>query len=146
MNVTQLSVFMENKPGHLQSVLKILSDANINIVTLTIAETSDFGILRMIVNDSEKAKKVLHDARITCSSTEVLAVELDDKPGSLFKAIDAFAKNKLNIEYMYAFTFRSGDKAVLVFRFNDADAAIQVLQDNGINVIGGVELYDRAGG
>src|SRR5512137_2963484 len=115
MNVTQLSVFMENKPGHLQSVLKTLADQNINIITLTIAETSDFGILRMIVNDADKAKKILHDARITCSTTEVLAVELDDSPGSLYKAIEVFSKNNLNIEYMYAFTEKRGDKAVMIF-------------------------------
>ena len=140
MNVTQLSVFIENKPGHLQNVLKILSDANINIVTLTIAETSDFGILRMIVNDSEKAKKVLHDARITCSSTEVLAVELDDKPGSLFKAIDAFAKNSLNIEYMYAFTGKRGDRAVMIFRFDDIEAAKKALAQEGYQIVKSIDI------
>ncbi len=140
MNVTQLSVFMENKPGHLQSVLKILTDANINIVTLTIAETSDFGILRMIVNDSEKAKKVLQDARITCSSTEVLAVELDDKPGSLFKAIDAFAKNKLNIEYMYAFTEKRGDRAVMIFRFDDIETAKKALAQEGYQIVKSIDI------
>lgn len=140
MNVTQLSVFIENKPGHLQNVLKILSDANINIVTLTIAETSDFGILRMIVNDSEKAKKVLHDARITCSSTEVLAVELDDKPGSLFKAIDAFAKNSLNIEYMYAFTEKRGDRAVMIFRFDDIEAAKKALAQEGYQIVKSIDI------
>lgn len=140
MNVTQLSVFMENKPGHLQSVLKILADANINIATLTIAETSDFGILRMIVSDSEKAKKVLHDSRITCSTTEVLAVELDDIPGSLFKAIDAFAKNKLNIEYMYAFTEKRGDKAVMIFRFDDIEAAKKALNQEGYQIVKKIDI------
>jgi hypothetical protein len=131
---------MENKPGHLQSVLKILADANINIATLTIAETSDFGILRMIVSDSEKAKKVLHDSRITCSTTEVLAVELDDIPGSLFKAIDAFAKNKLNIEYMYAFTEKRGDKAVMIFRFDDIEAAKKALNQEGYQIVKKIDI------
>jgi hypothetical protein len=140
MNVTQLSVFMENKPGHLQTVLKILADANINIATLTIAETADFGILRMIVNDSDKAKKVLHDSRITCSVTDVLAVELDDKPGSLFKAIDAFAKNKLNIEYMYAFTEKRGDKAVMIFRFDDIEAAKKALTHEGYQIVKKIDI------
>jgi hypothetical protein len=140
MNVTQLSVFMENKPGHLQGVLKILSDANINIMTLTIAETSDFGILRMIVNDSEKAKKALHDSRITCSTTEVLAVELDDKPGELLRAIEAFSKNKLNIEYMYAFTEKRGDRAVMIFRFDDIEAAKKALTQEGYQIVKKIDI------
>jgi hypothetical protein len=131
---------MENKPGHLQTVLKILADANINIATLTIAETADFGILRMIVNDPEKAKKVLHDARITSSTTDVLAVELEDKPGSLFKAIDAFAKNKLNIEYMYAFTEKRGDKAVMIFRFDDIEAAKKALAQEGYQIVKKIDI------
>jgi len=140
MNVTQLSVFMENKPGHLQNVLKTLSDQSINIITLTIAETSDFGVLRMIVNDPEKAKKVLHDARITCSTTEVLAVELDDKPGSLFKAIDTFSKNNLNIEYMYAFTEKRGDRAVMIFRFDDIEAAKKAMAQEGYQIVKNIDI------
>lgn len=140
MNVTQLSVFMENKPGHLQNVLKTLSDQSINIITLTIAETSDFGVLRMIVNDPEKAKKVLHDARITCSTTEVLAVELDDKPGSLFKAIDTFSKNNLNIEYMYAFTEKRGDRAVMIFRFDDIEAAKKAMTQEGYQIVKNIDI------
>jgi hypothetical protein len=131
---------MENKPGHLQGVLKTLADAHINIVTLTIAETSDFGILRMIVNDPDRAKKVLQEARITCSSTEVLAVELDDKPGSLFRAIDAFAKNKLNIEYMYAFTEKRGDRAVMIFRFDDIEAAKKALAQEGYQIVKSIDI------
>ncbi len=140
MNVTQLSVFMENKPGHLQNVLKILADANINIATLTIAETSDFGILRMIVNDADRAKAVLQDARITSSTTEVLAIELDDKPGSLFRAIDAFARNNLNIEYMYAFTQKRGDRAVMIFRFDDIEAAKMVLSQEGYQIVKNIDI------
>jgi hypothetical protein len=140
MNVTQLSVFMENKPGHLQNVLKTLADQKINIITLTIAETSDFGILRMIVNDAEKAKKVLHDARITCSTTEVLAIELDDKPGSLFKAIDTFSKNNLNIEYMYAFTEKRGDRAVMIFRFDDIEVAKKAMVQEGYQIVKNIDI------
>lgn len=140
MNVTQLSVFMENKPGHLQNVLKILADANINIATLTIAETSDFGILRMIVNDADRARAVLQEARITSSTTEVLAIELDDKPGSLFRAIDAFARNNLNIEYMYAFTQKRGDRAVMIFRFDDIEAAKRVLSQEGYQIVKNIDI------
>lgn len=140
MNVTQVSVFMENKPGHLQSILKILADANINIITLTIAETSDFGILRMIVNEPEKAKKMLQDAKVTCSTTDVLAIELEDKPGSLYRAIDTFTKNNLNIEYMYAFTEKRGGKAVMIFRFDDIDAAKKALQKEGYQIVNNIDI------
>ena len=140
MNVTQLSVFMENKPGHLQHVLKILAEANINIVTLTIAETSDFGILRMIVKDTDRAKKILHDANITSSTTDVLAIEIDDKPGALYKAINTFATNNLNIEYMYAFPEKRGDRAVMIFRFEDIEAAKKALSSEGYSIVNKIEI------
>lgn len=140
MNVTQLSVFVSNKPGHLQKVLKVLADENINIVTLIIAETSDFGILRMIVNDPEKGHKVLRDNNITCSVNDVLALEIDDKPGSLFKALDVFVQKNLNIEYMYAFTEKRDGRAVMIFRFDDIEAAKKALIDCGYNIIRNIDL------
>lgn len=140
MNVTQVSVFMENKPGHLQNVLKILSDAGINIITLTIAETADFGILRMIVNDPDKARSVLREAGITSSTTDVLAIEIDDRPGELYRAIDIFTKNKLNIEYMYAFTEKRGDRAVLIFRFDDIELAKKALGQEGYQIVKQIDL------
>lgn len=146
MKIPQLSMFMENKPGRLSDPCRRLAEAGINIVTLSLADTQQFGILRLIVRDWEKARDVLAQAGCVVTVTEVVATEVEDKPGGLAILLEVIEKAGLNIEYMYAFTFRSGDKAVLVFRFNDADAAIQVLQENGINVIGGVELYDRAGG
>lgn len=140
MNVTQLSAFVSNKPGHLQRVLKVLADENINIVTLIIAETSDFGILRMIVNDSEKGVKALRERNITCSVNDVLALEIDDTPGSLFKALDVFAKKNLNIEYMYAFTEKRDGKAVMIFRFEDIEAAKSALVDSGYNIVRKIDL------
>jgi len=134
---------MENKPGHLQGVLKALADANINIITLTIAETSDFGILRMIVSDVEKAKKALVDARFTSSATEVLAVELDDSPGSLLRAIEVFSKKGLNIEYMYAFTEKRGDKAVMIFRFDDIEAAKKALTQEGYQIVKKIDIIGQ---
>ena len=112
MNISQLSIFLENKPGRLQHVLKILADKNINIKTLTIAEVNDFGILRIIVNKPQDAHSALKAEHITCSMTDVLAVCINDTPGSLYKLIDTFAKRSLNIEYMYAFTEKADDKAV----------------------------------
>jgi len=140
MNVTQLSAFVANKPGHLQRVLKVLADENINIITLTIAETSDFGILRMIVNDPEKGYRVLKENNITCSTTDVLAIEIDDRPGSLYKALDAFAKMNLNIEYMFAFTEKREGKAVMIFRFEDIEAAKKALIDSGYNIVRKIDI------
>ena len=140
MNVTQLSAFVSNKPGHLQRVLKVLADENINIITLIIAETSDFGILRMIVNDPEKGLRALKEQSITCSVTDVLALEIDDKPGSLCNALDVFAQKELNIEYMYAFTEKRHGKAVMIFRFEDIEAAKKALTDSGYNIIRSIDL------
>ncbi len=140
MHVTQVSVFVENKPGHLQNVLKILGEEKINIITLTIAETTDFGILRLIVNDPDKAVSALKSQNITCSTTDVLALEIDDTPGSLFKAIDTFAKMNLNIEYMYAFTEKRADKAVMIFRFDDIEAAKTALTQEGYNIVSKIDI------
>ena len=140
MNVTQLSAFVANKPGHLQKVLKVLADENINIISLTIAETVDFGILRMIVNDSEKGYKALKENNITASITDVLALEIADTPGSLYKTLDVFARMNLNIEYMYAFTEKRQDKAVMIFRFEDIDTAKTALKDNGYSIVSKIEI------
>ncbi|MCL1834146.1 MAG: ACT domain-containing protein [Leptospirales bacterium] len=140
MNVTQLSAFVSNKPGHLQRVLKVLADDNINIITLTIAETVDYGILRMIVNDADKGYKVLKNNNITASITDVLALEIDDTPGSLYNALDVFAKMNLNIEYMYAFSEKRQGRAVMIFRFEDIEAAKTALKENGYNIVSKIEI------
>ncbi len=140
MNVTQVSVFLENKPGHLQNALKVLADKNINILTLTIAEASDFGIVRMIVNDPEGAVKALRDNHFICSTTDVLALEINDKPGELFQALETFKKRELNIEYMYAFTEKRGDKAVMIFRFDDVEAAKTALIEEGYNIVHKIDI------
>jgi len=144
MKTQQLSLFLENKPGRLSEPCKALADANINIVTLSLADTEQFGILRLITRDWQKAKQVLEGAGNVVKVTEVVATEVADRPGGLAEILGPIEEAGINIEYMYAFTSRSGDKAVLVFRFDDPDAAIGVLQDKAINVIGSVELYERA--
>jgi hypothetical protein len=121
-------------------VLKVLADENINIITLTIAETMDFGILRMIVNDPDKGYKVLKEHNITSSITDVLALEIDDTPGSLYNALDVFAKLNLNIEYMYAFTEKREGKAVMIFRFEDIEAAKKALNDKGYNIVRKIDI------
>ncbi len=144
MKIHQLSMFLENKPGRLSEPCRLLAKAGINILTLSVADTQQFGILRLIVRDWEQAKQALEQSGCVVNVTEVVATEVEDKPGGRAEILDIIEDAGLNIEYMYAFTFRSGDKAVIVFRFNNPDLAIQALQRKNINVINGVELYDRA--
>lgn len=143
MKLNQLSLFLENKPAHLKTPCKALGDAGINILTLSLADTQQFGILRILVANWKKAKEVLERAGCVVNVTEVVAIEIDDRPGGLAKLLDTIDEVGINIEYMYAFTFGRGDRAVMVFRFEDPDAAIKVLQENGISPVESVELYER---
>ncbi len=143
MKLTQLSLFLENKPAHLKVPCQILAKAGVNIMTLSLADTQQFGILRLIVRDVEKAKKVLEDAGCVVKCTEVVAVEVEDRPGGLADLLEIIDRAGLNIEYMYAFTFGKNDRAVMVFRFENPDTAISALQAQGVNVVGSVELYER---
>ncbi len=127
MNVTQLSVFLENRPGHLQNILRILSENDINITALTISETAEYGVVRMIVNDAERAGIILKKNNITSRTTEVIAIEIDDRPGSLYGVMDAFSRRDMNIEYMYAFPGKNDEKSIMIFRFDDIDAAKEAL-------------------
>lgn len=144
MKIHQLSLFLENKPGRLSEPCRVLADAGINILTLSLADTQQFGIMRLIVRDWVKAKEVLEQAGFVVNVTEVVATEVADRPGGLANVLSIMEEGGINIEYMYAFTFRSEDKAVLVFRFDNPDGAIDLLKAKNINVVGGVELYDRA--
>lgn len=140
MKVNQLSVFVENQPGRLAGVARALGDNDINIMAMTIAETKEFGVLRMIVADYEKGMKVLKDAGYTVVTTEILAIEVQDKPGALARVLEAFAKKNLNVEYMYAFVARRGDAAILVFRFDDPDRAADALKDSEVRVLTNEEV------
>lgn len=141
MKVEQISVFLENKPGGLENVTKVLKDVNINIRTLSIADTTNFGILRLIVNDVDTAKKVLKENGFTVGRTTVVAVEVPDRPGGLHGILEILSKNNINVEYMYAFVERSGENAVMIFRFDLTDAAIDVLLQNGVKVLSGEKVY-----
>ncbi|HNZ49456.1 MAG TPA: ACT domain-containing protein [Candidatus Hydrogenedentes bacterium] len=144
MKMHQLSMFLENKPGRLSEPCRLLANAGINILTLSVADTQQFGILRLIVPDWEAAKGVLEKAGFVVNVTEVVATEVVDQPGGLATILEIIEEVGLNIEYMYAFTFRCNDKAVIVFRFDNNDIAVTALQAKGISVVGGVELYERA--
>ncbi len=141
MHVEQISIFLENKAGRLSEVTRIFEAGRINIRALSLADTSDFGILRLIVNDNEKAKRLLKEAGFTVRSTEVVAVEVQDKPGGLHQILTGLSKAGLNVEYMYAFVRQSGQNAVLIFRFDNTAAAVEVLRREGVRVIDGQDLY-----
>ena len=143
MKLQQLSIFLENKPGQLKGAIDLLARANVNILTLSLADTKQFGILRLLVNDWEQAKMVLDEGGYVAQMTEVLALEVADRPGGLAELLDHVETVGLNIEYMYAFTSSRGDKAVMIFRFDDPDKAIERLRAGGVNVVGSVDLYTQ---
>ena len=141
MRVEQISVFLENKTGRLAEVTGILSEAGVNIRALSVADTSDFGVLRLIVNDTQKAKEALRTNGLTVGKTNVLAVAVPDQPGGLNRILTILGGAEINVEYMYAFVQQSGDNAVMIFRFEKIDEAVQVLTENGVTVIDGNALY-----
>ncbi len=134
MRIEQLSIFLENKAGRLAEVTDVLASADINIRALSLADTSDFGILRLIVNDHEKAKNILKDAGFTVGLTSVMAVEVPHVPGGLNSIVQLLGKKGINVEYMYAF-MQKGDNAVLIFRFNNLEAAMKALREANIPIL-----------
>jgi hypothetical protein len=135
MKIQQLSIFAENKPGHLAGPCRLLAEHGVDIRALSVADTQRFGILRLIVSDAAKATKILENAGHVVKATEVLAVEVADEPGGLAAVLTALDGSPVNIEYMYAFPFGHRGKAVLIFRFADPDAAIAVLQAKGVPIL-----------
>lgn len=141
MNVEQLSIFIENKSGRLAEITRILGESGINIRALSLADTSDFGILRLIVNDVETAKRVLKEKGFTVNKTEVVAVEVPDRPGGLAALLQALDSEQINVEYMYAFVERCGGNAVIIFRFDETEKAIATLTSRSFNILAGERLY-----
>lgn len=144
MKLNQLSLFLENKPGQLKVPCRILSQAGINIITLSLADTQQFGILRLIVKDWRKARQVLEAGGCVVNVTEVLAVDVPDRPGGLYEILEIIDDAGLAIEYMYAFTAGpQTQKATMVFRFENPDAAIKSLSAKGINPVASADLFAR---
>ena len=135
MKITQISVFLENRKGRLYEVCSLLGSNDINIRALTVAETESFGVLRVVVDKSEAAIKVLRDNGFVANFTDVVAVEVGDRPGGLAAVLKIFAENEVNIEYMYGFVEKFSDKALLVFRFENADFAQEVLAKHSISIV-----------
>lgn len=141
MTVKQISVFLENKPGKLAAFTKLLSDNNIDIRAISIAEASDFGIIRMIVEDVYNAATLLKDSNYICSVTDVLAVEVKDEAGALASIITVLGEAGVNVEYMYALTNRLKGLAFMIIRPNNYDGAIKALDAAGLKIVGSENLF-----
>ena len=142
MTIKQLSVFVENKPGKLAEFTKLLSEHGIDMRALSIAETPDFGILRVIVDDPYQTTCVLKDADYIFSITPVIAVAIPDEPGSLSRIVDILGAGGINVEYTYAVITRNKDLAYMIFRVENNEKAIDVLTKNGVKLVAEDELYD----
>lgn len=135
MKIQQLTIFLENKPGRLLKAYKVLAENGISLLTLSLADTKDFGLLRLILKDNDKALKILEEVGYATILNEVLAVEINDRSGALLPVLEALGDNGINLEYTYAFAARGGDKAVLIIRVDDAEKAIAAINQNGGKVL-----------
>ena len=141
MQVQQVAVFLENKSGRLAEISHCLAEAGVNIRALSLADTADFGILRLVADDTDKTKTVLKENGFTVGVTDVVAVAAEDKPGGLDKILQVISKADLNVEYMYAFTQKSGETGLLLFRFDDHEKAISAFNAAGIRILSGEEVH-----
>jgi hypothetical protein len=147
MKLKQLSLFLENKPGNVRAACRMLADNGINIETLALADTEQFGILRLLVKDWERAKEVFEQNGVVVRVSEVVALAVGHRPGGLADILDALDGAGLNIEYMYGFFQHIGhekqgaNSAIIVFRFDNPDIAVETLQKQNIRILGSAELF-----
>jgi hypothetical protein len=146
MTLKQLSVFLENKPGALSRPCRLLANAGINIQTFALADTQQFGILRLVVHEWEKAKDLLERNGYVLKVNDVVALEVPDHPGGLADVLEVIERAKINVEYMYAFTAKQDGQGLLLFRFDKPDLAVAKLQTSKLNAIGTAELFKRLAG
>ena len=135
MDVAQISVFLENRMGGLADVIDVLARNAIDIKALTLADMADFGILRLIVEDAERTRKVLREAGFTAEKTRVVAIEVPDRPGALADTLHALRRNQINVEYMYSAARKTGERAIIVFRFDEVGRALETLRAAGVRVL-----------
>jgi hypothetical protein len=143
MMIKQISLFIENRPGRLSVPTRILADNGVDIRAMYLADTQDYGILRMIVADTEKAASILEANSFVVKVTNVLAVAVSDRPGGLADVLKALDGTGVNIEYMYAIPYPHDDGAILIFRFADTEEAMTRLQAAGVNLLATEELLKR---
>ncbi|HVV72810.1 MAG TPA: ACT domain-containing protein [Verrucomicrobiae bacterium] len=139
----QLSIFLENKPGALKRPINVLAKSNVNVLALSLADTEQFGILRLIVHDSDKAKRLLESDGFVVKVTDMVAIEVSNQPGGLAAILAPLEKARVNLEYMYGFTQPLEGRGLLLFRFEDPDRAIEALQHAGIKPVRGVDLFEK---
>lgn len=142
MKLKQISVFLENKKGRLKKAINVLSQANINIRALSIADTSEFGILRLIVPNPDQAKQVLEENKFVVKVNEVIGVEVADEPGGLDSILDFLQDADLNVEYIYAFVEKKSDKAIVVIRTENIEEGLKALKKGHANVLSSEEVYN----
>lgn len=144
MKIKQLSLFLENKPGALSQPVKLLAQAKLNLLTLSLADTQHFGILRLVLKEWEKAKALLEKHGLVVKVTDLVAVEVADEPGGLSRILDAVEQAGVNVEYMYGFTLgKTEGKGLLAFRFDDPDRAVEALKKKGLSAVASIELFKR---
>ena len=136
MKIKQISIFLENTAGRIADVTKVLKDNSINLRAIMIADTADFGILRIITDDSDKALSVLKEAKFTTKTTDVLAISISDKVGALHDVMALFQNNGINIEYLYASLEKTGDTAIIIFKVEDPEKGLKVIEENGLSTVG----------
>ena len=141
MKLEQISVFLENRSGRLAEITAILARNAVNIRALSLADTADFGILRLIVDRPDLATRVLKDAGFTVGHTDMVALEIPDKPGGLWSILTTLEAAGTNVEYMYAFVQKASENAVIIFRFDEPDRAADVLREAGVRVLTGEDVY-----
>lgn len=140
MTINQLSIFVENKAGTVAKITKSIADAGVSIRALSVADTQEFGILRLIVSDVEKAKEALHENDCVVSITKVIGVEIPDVAGGLSSVLELMSENNINVEYLYAFITISGQHAYVVLRVEDNEKAAKILKENGVKLVGQADI------
>ncbi len=141
MFVKQLSIFVENKSGRLSEILRAIADAGIDIRAVSIADTTNFGILRLIVDKPDTAEKALKEMGLTVKLTDVIAIEIPDRPGGFAEAIDFISGKDISIEYIYAFISRDEGRACVILRVSDNEKAVKLFSENSIKVLSGKDIY-----
>lgn len=141
MKIKQLSIFLQNRMGSLAKPLEVLTVANVNIRAMCMADTSEFGILRLVVDDPEKGKEALEENNFLVKITDIIGVEMNDTPGGLTTVLDIIKDNLIDLEYLYAFSHDKEGKAILLLHADDIDKLISVLSDNKIPIVSAEEVY-----
>ena len=142
MKIKQLSIFLQNRMGSLAKPLEVLTVADVNIRAMCMADTSEFGILRLVVDNPEKGKEALEQNNFLVKMTEIIGVEMNDSPGGLTSVLNIIKNNNIDLEYLYAFTHEKKDKAILLLHTDDIDRLIDILNKNNITIVPSEEVYN----